>query len=156
MDVKIKNETMIFNYCVRAIIEQDEKILILCVNDADYYHLPGGHVEIGETSAQALLREIQEEVGIEVTLEKSVIVNEQFYNKKDTNNHSVIIYYLAKPKDKIKTQNSVRIEQGRTKMIKNELRWVTRDELKNIDLRPTLIKDLIMKNEFNTLQHIIG
>lgn len=156
MDVKIKNDTMNFNYCARAIIEQDEKVLILCVNDAGYYHLPGGHVEIGETSENALLREIKEEVGFEVTIKKAVVINEQFYNKKDSANHSLIFYYLASPKNKIITESSIRMEQGRTKMIKNELRWVTRDELKDIDMRPDLIKDMIVKNEFDTLKHIIG
>ncbi len=145
---------MVFNYCARAIITQDEKILTIRVNDADYYHLPGGHVEIGETSADALLREIQEETGMEIALDKLVVVHEQFYQKKDGANHSVIFYYLAKPQGKVKTENSVRMEQGRTKMIKNELRWVTRDELKQIDLRPNLIKDLILNNDLNTLKHI--
>lgn len=155
MDVKIKTESMVFNYCARAIIMQDEKILTIRVNDADYYHLPGGHVEIGETSEHAVIREIQEETGMEITLEKLVAVQEQFYQKKDSANHSVIFYYLAKPKGKVKAENSIRMEQGRTKMIKNELRWVTRDELKQMDLRPQSIKDLILNDDFGTLQHLV-
>lgn len=156
MDVKIKNEDAIFNYCARAIIEQDGKVLIIRVNDADYYHLPGGHVEIGETSEAALIREIKEEVGFDVTITKLVVVHEQFYSKKGTANHSVIFYYLAQPKDKIITQNCVRMEQGRTKIIQNELRWVTRDELKTVEMRPASIKDLIIKNELNDLKHLVG
>ena len=156
MDVKIKTENTVFNYCARAMIEQDGKVLVICVNDAGYYHLPGGHVEIGETSEQAVAREIQEELGFEVTVQKLVVVQEQFYTKKDIANHSVIFYYLAQPKGEVPTQNGIRMEQGRTKMIKNELRWVTRDELKSVDLRPASLKDLIIKNEWNGLQHVVG
>lgn len=156
MDVKIKDTAATFNYCARAIIEQDGKILIICVNDAEYYHLPGGHVEIGETSADAVLREIGEEVGFAITLDQLVLVSEQFYTKKDTPNHSLILYYTAKPKTRVSTDNSVRMEPGRTKMIKNELRWVTRDELPSIDLRPASMKDLIIKNDFATLRHLVG
>ena len=92
MDIKIKTETMRFNYCARAMITQDEKVLILCVDDADYYHLPGGHVELSETSEHAVCREIQEETGLAITLDKLVVVQEQFYQKKNLDNHSVIFY----------------------------------------------------------------
>lgn len=156
MDIKIKTATMNFHYCARAIIKQDEKVLLIQVNDAGYYHLPGGHVAIGETTKQALLREIQEETGLMVRLDRLAVVNEQFYNKKDTANHSLIFYYLAHPTKQVITENSIRMEQGPTKLIKNELRWVTLTELKNLDFRPERIKNLIIKNEFKTLQHIIG
>ena len=156
MDVKIKTETAVFNYCARAMIEQDGKVLIMCVDDAGYYHLPGGHVAIGETSEQALVREIAEEVGFTVTVKKLVLVGEQFYQKKGIDNHSVIFYYLAQPQAPVSTQNSVRMEPGQTKMHRNELRWVTRAELKSIDLRPASVKDLILQDKFDTLRHIVG
>ncbi|MCM1404009.1 MAG: NUDIX domain-containing protein [Prevotella sp.] len=155
MDVKIKTATMNFHYCVRAIIKQDEKILMLCVNDAEYYHLPGGHVKIGETSENALRREIKEEVGFDINIDKLVIVNEQFYHKKDSAHHAIIFYYVASPKSKVSTENRICMEQGRTKLIKNELRWVTLHELKNLDMRPERIKNLIVKNELNGLEHLI-
>lgn len=156
MDIKIKTDEKVFNYCARAIIKQDEKFLLICVNDAPYYHLPGGHVEIGENSKDAVLREIKEEVGIDVALGNLVLINEQFYDKQGVATHSMILYYVAKPKAKIDTQNSVRMEKMGTKLIKNELRWVTLDELKTIDLRPQLIKDFIVNNNLDTLRHIIG
>lgn len=157
MDIKIKtDDKKVFNYCSRAIICQDDKFLIMCVDDADYYHLPGGHVEIGETSADALIREIKEEIDIEVDLEKLVFVSEEFYHKKDINHHSVILYYLAKPRNKVSTENKIRMEQGQTKTIKNELRWVTVDDLASIDLRPAMIKDLLVKKDFETLKHYMG
>ena len=156
MDIRIETEKINFHYCVRAIIEQDKKFLVIRVNNADYYHLSGGHVEIGETSEQALLREIKEETGFEVIVNNLVLIHEQFYNKKNSANHSLIFYYLVKPVKKITTNNFVRIEQDKNKTSKNELCWLTIEELKKIDLRPELMKDLIIKNELNSLQHVIG
>lgn len=156
MDVRIKTDKTVFNYCARAIIKQDEKFLLICVNDAPYYHLPGGHVEIGENSEAAVIREIKEEVGIDIELGKLILMNEQFYTKNGVDIHSMVLYYLAIPKEKIATQNLVRIEEEANKMIKNELRWVTCEELKNIDLRPQLVKNLMLDNDLETLRHVIG
>ena len=156
MDIRIKDENMNFHYCVRAIVEQDEKILVIRVNEAGYFHLPGGHVKIGETSQQALVREIKEEAGFEVVINKLVVINEQFYSKQESMNHALIFYYLASPLNKVDAKNFIHMEQDNAKIVKNELCWFSRDELKNIDLRPRMIKDLLIKNELNCLRHIIS
>jgi len=46
--------------------DNGEILLIQCPKWGDYWHIPGGHIEIGETSEQALKREIMEETGLEI------------------------------------------------------------------------------------------
>ena len=52
----------------KAIIIQDERILLIQLKDQEgaWYALPGGGQRVGETLSQALQRECQEEVGLQV------------------------------------------------------------------------------------------
>ena len=47
-----------FNYRVAGIVIVDGQVLTCREDDDDYVQLPGGRVELGETSAGALEREI--------------------------------------------------------------------------------------------------
>ncbi len=50
----------------RAIIIKENKILVCRRKDKDYWFLPGGHVDDGENSKEALIRELKEERGSEI------------------------------------------------------------------------------------------
>ena len=51
---------------VSAFIQDDQrKILMIRRTDNDYYSIPGGQLELGETLAQAAVREVREETGID-------------------------------------------------------------------------------------------
>lgn len=45
--------------------DEDGRILMIRRTDNDLYALPGGQLELGETVAQAAVREVREETGIE-------------------------------------------------------------------------------------------
>lgn len=47
----------------RGLLLQGENIILCQVKTKDWYFLPGGHVENGESSKEALLRELEEETG---------------------------------------------------------------------------------------------
>lgn len=57
----------------RAVIfNQDDNLLMIerHKNGEHYFVLPGGHVDAGETSEQAVVREVAEETGLRVTVQK--------------------------------------------------------------------------------------
>ena len=45
---------------------------VLLLNEREEWELPGGRIEPGETSAECLVREIQEELGLEVEVGRPV------------------------------------------------------------------------------------
>ena len=50
-------------------------------NDVDdYYYSIGGVVHMGETSKQAVLREVREETGISYEIDRLAIVNESMFH----------------------------------------------------------------------------
>lgn len=55
--LKIKTETEEFHGRTCGIIKQENKFLIMRVNKTSYFHIPGGHIEIGEDSKEAIIRE---------------------------------------------------------------------------------------------------
>jgi 8-oxo-dGTP diphosphatase len=49
---------------VAAILDNAAQILVQCDLEESFYRLPGGTVELGETAASAVTRELREEYGI--------------------------------------------------------------------------------------------
>lgn len=60
------------NLGVNVAVFQDGRVLLTQREDFEVWCLPGGGVDPGETLAQAAIREVREETGIEVELERLV------------------------------------------------------------------------------------
>jgi|LakMenEpi03Aug12_release.lakeMendotaPanAssembly.Ray.scaffolds.fasta_scaffold1411671_1 8-oxo-dGTP diphosphatase len=70
----------------RAVIVDDGHILLTqCTNrSGTYTYLPGGHVELGETSKIALARELHEELGVaEAAISQLLATHESFWHDKN-------------------------------------------------------------------------
>lgn len=52
------------------ILDEQQRVLLCHRCDVDLWNLPGGGVEHGETPAQAVVREVKEEVGLKVAVRK--------------------------------------------------------------------------------------
>ncbi len=55
-----------FEICIRAVVLQSGKILVCKPKKKNFYYLPGGHLDFGESIKTALSREFKEELGIKV------------------------------------------------------------------------------------------
>jgi ADP-ribose pyrophosphatase YjhB (NUDIX family) len=82
-----------FNLRVAGIALHDNRVLL---NRFDkHWFLPGGRVEMGETSLEALRREMQEELEEEVMVGRLLWVAESFFTGvEEKNYHELAFYYL--------------------------------------------------------------
>lgn len=99
MDLTLKTGEGLFNHRVAAVIVWDNKILAQKNTDTNEYYLPGGRVSFGESSADAVIREIREELKITVKDYKPLWINECFFidsGKNSTNSAYIIRLVLMK------------------------------------------------------------
>lgn len=85
MDISFRMSDEKFNYRVCAIIISNGKILAIHHDtQMPYYSLPGGRVMMGETAEQAVVREVQEELGITLKISRPLWLNQAFSRRMQT------------------------------------------------------------------------
>jgi ADP-ribose pyrophosphatase YjhB (NUDIX family) len=72
-----------FNYRVVGIALDGNRVLLHRAEMDDFWSLPGGRGEILEPSEETLKREMMEELSIEIRVDRSVWVVENFFKYKE-------------------------------------------------------------------------
>ena len=88
-----------------CIIIDNNMVLIIFRKDKNFWEFPKGHVEEGETEVETALREVKEEVGLDVEIDESkrYVLNYIIRNEID----KTTVLYVAKVKSgKLKKQES--------------------------------------------------
>ena len=146
--ISYEENTNKFNFRVGGIIESPDKkkILIHRLSNFDFWLLPGGRVEMLEDTKKAILREIEEELGIKVK-------TESFFDIKSSTYHELAFNYLLQlPKDSKLLQ-----KEGEFAGIEGEkyrYMWIDKEDLSNISFKPDYIIP-ILQNIPDKTTHII-
>lgn len=74
------------------------RVLVITRGHAPFFGtwcLPGGMIDMGETIEQAALREVEEEVGLSITIDRVVALRSSL--KRDPRGHFISVVLLAHP-----------------------------------------------------------
>jgi 8-oxo-dGTP diphosphatase len=107
----------IWNLCVCAVLKHQDKYLIVKRDSKDntlpdLWEFPSGGVDFGESLDEALVREIKEEIGIDLISSKKTLIGISEYKikKQNLNKYTIQINYLYRldklPKIKLSEEHS--------------------------------------------------
>lgn len=137
--ITIKQNGCCFNYRVAGVAFRDDEVLLHKSEPDDFWTLPGGRVEMGESSEAALKRELQEELAVKVEVMRMVLVVENFFEYEHLAYHEVGFYYqMSLPNDCLAMTAHERF-RGWEGNVVLEFQWFKLSELHLIRLLPRFL-----------------
>lgn len=143
MDWLFRGDNYICNFRSVGVIIKNNKLLVQRNKDGSVYALPGGHVKIGESSVDSLIREYQEETGANILCERLLRTEERFWKWNKRLANTIAFYYL------INLCNDTDIPDNGEFIPKKDnynvvLGWIHLDEFKSLIVYPSFLKEEIL------------
>ena len=88
-------EDGLINLRVGAIIMKNGKILMVGTDRADYRYSVGGRIKFGETSEEAVVREVFEETGVKMDVDRLGFIHENYFYGDAATNLGKLIYEVS-------------------------------------------------------------
>ena len=147
MEMTLKVEDYLLNVRASGIIIHDNKILLHKNINEEHYALIGGRVAIGESSEEALKREVMEEMGKEVDIIEGLTTVENFFQMKDSKYYEILFVHRLefKNEDDKKILETIKNVEGKDYL---RYEWIDIDEIEKYPLKPKVIKDMLKNKNF--------
>lgn len=141
--INFMTESGIFNFRSVGILIKNGRVLVHREINDQFYSFPGGRVEMMEDSECALIREMKEELQIDINIIRMLWLFEHFFELYGNEYHELGFYYLIDCNDCSKISDEVfTVVENVTEY---EFRWIPLDKIKNEVLYPTYIKERLDK-----------
>ena len=91
-----------FSYRAQGVLLHEGRVLLqVRVGEEEIYALPGGQLEHGESAAEALAREFQEETGAAVEVGEFAWAEENFFSHKGQDYQQIALAFHVRPIDEL-------------------------------------------------------
>ena len=147
MDITLNVEDYLLNVRASGIIIHDNKILLHKNINEEHYALIGGRVAIGESSEEALKREVMEEMGKEVDIIEGLTTVENFFQMKDSKYYEILFVHRLefKNEDDKKILETIKNVEGKDYL---RYEWIDIDKIEKYPLKPKVIKEMLKNKNF--------
>ncbi len=148
-DITVDIDDWRLNCRAAGIIIHNNKVLLHHNTNDTYYALLGGRVKFGENSADAVRREIKEELGKDVEIMGYISTIENFFELKNKKYHEIMFIHkveFVNDNDKEIEYTLKNIEGNTEKDIQYE--WISLDDLESTCIKPVIMKQILKNNVF--------
>lgn len=148
-DITVDIDDWRLNCRAAGIIIHNNKVLLHRNTQDTYYALLGGRVKFGENSADAVRREIREELGKEVEITGYISTVENFFEIKGKKYHEIMFIHKVEfvNDDDKKIEYTLKNIEGNTeKDIQYE--WISLEDLESTCIKPVIIKQILKNGVF--------
>ena len=153
--IRMKTDEYNFKFRVAGIIISDNKILTVNTRQDNCLYLPGGYVELGETTEEAIIRELKEELLLDFEIKEYLGVLENYFEvEKRGKVHEISFYYLMSIPEELNKDDFSLIENDKGYIINHDFKWISLNKLKSYDFRPKVLVD-ILQEESKVFNHLI-
>ena len=152
-DMCVACDDGILNIRAGAIIMKDGKLLMVD-NSKNYLYSVGGRIKFGETAEEAVVREVFEETGIKMEIDRLGFVQEIYFYGDAPSNLNKLIYeisfffYMKVPDTFAPVSESFTEGSGEERLV-----WVSLDD--DIHMYPEFFKTEL-KNPTNAVKHFVN
>ena len=152
-DMCVPCDDGILNIRVGAIIMKDGKLLMVGNERANYLYSVGGRIKFGETAEEAIVREVFEETGVKMEIDRLGFVHENYFYGDAPSNLGKLIYeisfffYMKLPSDFAPISESFTEDNSR-----EYLKWISLDE--DTKMYPEFFRT-VPKNSTDTVKHFV-
>ena len=143
-DFRTKVGNTVFGVRATALIIQNRKLLV--TKDKGKYYTIGGAIQINESTEDAVVREVREELGVKAQAGQLAFVVENRFEQDGVSYHNIEFHYLV---DLLEDAPLTMQEDAK----QLPCRWIALDDLQTVDLKPAFLKTAIPEWD-GQLQHI--
>ena len=130
-DFRTKVGNTVFGVRATALILQNRKLLV--TKDKGKYYTIGGAIQVNESTEEAVVREVREELGIKAQAGQLAFVVENRFEQVGVHYHNIEFHYIV---DLLEDAPLTMQEDAKPL----PCRWLALDDLHTVNLKPAFLK----------------